>query len=466
MANGNFTARLGSSDNPGLHPLEERLSWISKGDNPFQADSALPENSPVFVGRENLLHRFRLKLCTDNPGHISLVGDPRIGKSSLMNQLKAILKADEGLVTICCNAQGLNEASQKRFFTDLGETLAEVLDEKAKEKIEDFDQLQRSIREWAKEYRFVLLLDEFEILAGNPVFDVTFFNNLRSLGDNPENRFGFFIISHEHIRALCHTGDIRGSRFWNIFDAWVLGLLEEEAACQLIERPLEQAEISLDTTPDQFLKRYGRHPFLLQRVLYEYTFSAQNGLTPDLRHLERNLYNVMQDLWIHCKKQEVARLFEVIAGKKIPQDKVTKDLEERGLLDNNKLFCPAFAKALPEILFPNKTSIEEYLQDIKTNPSRALSKASRWLDYLKQVEKAAARIGKIKLAYDQVFTQNQIEETTREGINTNLLSSSGIALITGSVAAYFVDGQTAFYIGISCGLLWFLQRKIFSRRTK
>ena len=46
MANGNFTAHLGSSDNPGLLPLEERLSWISKGENPFQADSALPENSP------------------------------------------------------------------------------------------------------------------------------------------------------------------------------------------------------------------------------------------------------------------------------------------------------------------------------------------------------------------------------------------------------------------------------------
>ncbi|MCI5138094.1 MAG: hypothetical protein D3922_06685, partial [Candidatus Electrothrix sp. AR1] len=335
-----------------------------------------------------------------------------------------------------------------------------------KEPLEDFDQFQCVIRQWAKEYRFVLLLDEFEILADNPVFDVTFFNNLRSLGDNPENRFGFFLISHEHIRALCHTEAIHGSRFWNIFDAWVLGLLEADATRQLVKLPLQRAEITLDTTPDQFLKRYGRHPFLLQRALYEYAFSAQHGLTPDLRHLERNLYNVMQDLWIHCKKQEVARLFEVIAGKKIPQDKITKDLEERGLLDNNKLFCPAFAKALPETLFPSKTNIEEYLQDIKTNPSKALSKASRWLDYLKQVEKAAARIGKIKLAYDQVFTQDKIEETTRGGINANFLSSSGIALITGSVAASLIDGQTGFYIGIFCGLLWFLQRKIFSRRTK
>ncbi|MCI5125933.1 MAG: hypothetical protein D3925_16040, partial [Candidatus Electrothrix sp. AR5] len=266
------------------------------------------------------------------------------------------------------------------------ESVAGALDEELEEPLEDFDQFQRVIRQWAKEYRFVLLLDEFEILADNPVFDVTFFNNLRSLGDNPENRFGFFLISHEHIRALCHTDAIHGSRFWNIFDAWVLGLLEADAARKLAELPLQQAEISLDTTPDQFLKRYGRHPFLLQRALHEYAHSAQHGLTPDLRHLDRNLYNVMQDLWMRCKEQEVSRLFEVIAGKTIPHDKVTQDLEERGLLDNDKLFCPAFAKALPENLIPSKTSIEDYLQDIKAHPGQALKKAGRWLNYLVSAE--------------------------------------------------------------------------------
>ncbi len=409
MANGNFTARLGDSSNPGLLPLAERLAQISKGENPFQANSALPENSPVFFGRENLLHRFSLALCTDNPGHISLVGDPRIGKSSLMNQLKAILAAEEGLVSICCNAQSLNEASQKRFFSDLGETIAEALDEELEQAIEDFDQLQLYIRQQAKAYCFVLLLDEFEILANNPVFDATFFDNLRSLGDNPDNRFGFFIISHEQLRQLCHTDAIHGSRFWNIFDAWMLGLLDALPARQLVELPLQQAEIVLDTTPEQLLKRYGRHPFLLQRALYEYTYSAQNGLSPDLRHLDRNLYNAMQDLWLRCNELEVARLFEVIAEKEIPDDKISQDLEERGVLDNGKLFCPAFAKALPENFIPSKTSIEEYLQDIKTHPGKAFKKAGRWMHYLEQVEKTASRIGKIKKAYDQVFPEDKAQ---------------------------------------------------------
>jgi hypothetical protein len=407
MTNGNFTACLGDGNNLGLLPLNERLARISIGENPFQADSALPENSPVFFGRENLLHRFRLKLCDENPGHVSLVGDPRIGKSSLMNQLRAILAAEEGLVSICCNAQSLNEASQKRFFSDLGETIAGALGEELDAAPEDFDQLQHYIRQQAEEYRFVLLLDEFEILADNPVFDATFFDNLRSLGDEPKNHFGFFIISHEQLRQLCHTEAVGGSRFWNIFDVWVLGLLDADAARQLVELPLQRAEIILDTTPEQMLKRYGRHPFLLQRALYEYTFAAQNGLTPDLRHLDRNLYNAMQDLWMRCKEQEVARLFDVIAEKEIPDDKISQDLEERGLLDEGRLFCPGFAKALPENLIPSKTRIEDYLQDIKTHPGKALKKAGRWVNYLEQVEKAATRIGKIKKAYNQVFPEDK-----------------------------------------------------------
>jgi hypothetical protein len=37
----------------------------------------------------------------------------------------------------------------------------------------------------------VLILDEFEVMAGNPHFDAMFFTNLRALADQPEYRFGF-----------------------------------------------------------------------------------------------------------------------------------------------------------------------------------------------------------------------------------------------------------------------------------
>ncbi len=402
MKNGNFTASLGSRQNPGFLPLAERLQQIHPGENPFQAgNTALPENSPVFFGRAALLHRFQLTLCNDNPGHINLVGDPRIGKSSLLNQLKAVLAAEENLISICCNAQGLNRASQERFFTDLGEAVAEALSEQLAVPPADFDQLQSSVRRWAKSCGFVLLLDEFEVLADNPVFDVTFFNNLRSLGDNPENRFGFFIVSHEHIRTLCHTEAIHGSRFWNIFASWTLGLLEQAAASQLVERPLQHAGLALAATPEQLLNRYGCHPFLLQCALHEHTFAAQHGLAPDIRHLHRNLHNIMEDIWRRRNEKEVARLFEVIAEKAIPDDEITQNLEDRGLLVEGKLVCTDFAKALPEKFLPKKKSVDAYLQEIKKDPEKALNSAEVWLKYLDQIEKAVSFVGKMRKTFYQ-----------------------------------------------------------------
>ena len=187
-----------------------------------------------------------------------------------------------------------------------------------------------------------------------------------------------------------------------------MGLLDESDARELITCPLQHAGISFDTTDDQLLKRYGRHPFLLHRVLHEYSYAAQHGLSPDLRHLERSLYDVMQDLWLRCDEREVTRLFAVIAKKDIPHDKVSRDLEDRGLLDKNSLFCPAFARALPERLIPEKTTIEDYLGEIKKNPQKALNMAGRWLKYLEHIEKAATHIGKIKKAWDLVVPPEKI----------------------------------------------------------
>lgn len=48
----------------------------------------------------------------------------------------------------------------------------------------------------------------------------------------------------------------------------------------------------------------------------------------------------------------------------------------------------------------------------------------------------------------------------------NFASSSGVALAAGSLAASLIDIQTGFYIGIFSGILWFVQRKISSRRKK
>ncbi len=80
----------------------------------------LPENSPVFFGRRQVLHEILGVLRRPgNPGCVSLLGERRIGKSSLLNQVCQALSAEHGLITIFGNAQNWNNISQEEFFSSL-----------------------------------------------------------------------------------------------------------------------------------------------------------------------------------------------------------------------------------------------------------------------------------------------------------------------------------------------------------
>lgn len=85
---GDFKAQLGRSENPGLLNQEGRLALIQPGRNPYVTGTALPGNSPVFFGRVQILHEILSVLRRPNkPGCVSLLGERRIGKSSLLNQI-------------------------------------------------------------------------------------------------------------------------------------------------------------------------------------------------------------------------------------------------------------------------------------------------------------------------------------------------------------------------------------------
>lgn len=178
---GNFNIQLGSKNHPGLLSQQQRLGQIQKGRNPYQSSKALPANSPVFVGREELLQRIRMALANaHHPEHISLMGESRIGKTSLFNQLRESLANEENCVCISCNAQGLGAASQQQFFQDAIIELAAGLNQPKPEKHQNFSDFRDYISQLAQHYRFVLMLDEFEVLADNVHFDRTFFDNLHS----------------------------------------------------------------------------------------------------------------------------------------------------------------------------------------------------------------------------------------------------------------------------------------------
>ena len=139
------------------------------------------------------------------------------------------------------NAQNWNRASPQNFFRHLYQAIRAALPDAPKERANGYAGLRDAIAALARHFRFLLIIDEFEVMTRNPNFDARFFSNLRALGNSYEYNFGYLIASRRSLHELMSQHEMAGSRFWNIFGVRLtIGLLEENEARDLVVKPSTQ----------------------------------------------------------------------------------------------------------------------------------------------------------------------------------------------------------------------------------
>jgi hypothetical protein len=179
-------------------------------------------------GRVQVLHEILATLRRPGkPGCVSIVGERRIGKSSLLNQVYRALSCEPGLVSIHATVQNWNQASQQHFFTNLSQAITIATGGVSGHEVSDYPSLRDFVYDLVQmhAYRFVLILDEFEGMASNPNFNATFFTNMRVLGERFEYGFGYVTASRRSLSELSQDHSIESSAFWNIFSHKVIGSL-------------------------------------------------------------------------------------------------------------------------------------------------------------------------------------------------------------------------------------------------
>jgi serine/threonine-protein kinase len=348
---GHFIAHLGDPNQKGLLPLEERLSQIIPGQNPYITGTPLPGNSPVFFGREQILHEILSALRKPGkPSCISLLGERRIGKSSLLNQICQALKTKKNLITVYGNAQNQSQCTPEEFFRSIHQSVCVALSVNPKPDANTFELFRDFIREQARNFRFVLVMDEFEDMAANKNFGDTFFTNLRHLGERHEYAFGFLLASRRPLHEICHQNDIASSSFWNIFGiSHILGLLWEHEAEALIREPMKRSLNGNLKNTDAILFMTGFHPALIQMVMDKYHTAFSGKYRPDREQIIHGLRPYFQDLWKRRTKEERELLIRLAAEESVESDAVLHDLKFRGLVCNGKLFSPVFADFVREM---------------------------------------------------------------------------------------------------------------------
>ncbi|MCP4695838.1 MAG: ATP-binding protein [Gammaproteobacteria bacterium] len=340
--NHGFIAR---ADGPGLLPAAERQARLRAGVNPYEIGPALEGNSPLFLGREQVFNDLLGNLRRPGkPPNISLLGERRIGKSSLLHQLIAALEREPGLITLFGDAQHFQRSEAGEFFRHIREALESVLPGQ-QQGGSDYAGLRDFIS--GLNCRVLLILDEFEYFADNPKLDMEFFAHLRALGNDPACPLGYVLASRATLKDICGRHDhVHASNFWGIFGhEHILGLLDLQAARDLVRMPLERTlnkSISVEQA-DKLLRWSGHHPALIQIMMNRLWSARSGGFEPDKNAIRADLHRYLRLFWEARDASEKTLLCALAAGKKLKNDQTRLDLIRRGLLtQDGRLFCRSF----------------------------------------------------------------------------------------------------------------------------
>ena len=261
------------------------LKPLSLHGNPYLNRVMVP-HPELFFGRQTLVRRIFSRINADRPQSVSLVGERRIGKSSLLNylsfaeiRLKNLLQP-ESFIFIHLDFQQLQATRPSEIISYLFKELEQVLGPRIELNVSaDYEGLKLLAESLlASNLKLIILADEFEAVTKNPELKPDFYAFLRSLANNYP--LAFITASARNLKDMCASHEISDSPFFNIFATLQVGLFTREEAFALISEPSARAGVPLAPLATQILTEGGRYPFFLQMMCsawYEYLSDEQKS---------------------------------------------------------------------------------------------------------------------------------------------------------------------------------------------
>jgi hypothetical protein len=316
--------------------------------NPFTFGNPIKEPAR-FYGRKAEIRQILNRLLSSAHESTSIVGERRIGKTSLLLYL-AHPKVAESLgltpdkfCLVYVDFQGLTDITPKRFWQRVLKKMArsvcdsslvpaiQKLSEQEAFDLFDLEDLFQVVMD--KGLTTVLFMDEFEYVTQNPNFKSNFFGGLRTLAIH--NGVALIPSTRRELVDLCYSDEIKGSPFFNIFANVVLRPFIRPEVDELLEGYSTQGEAPL--TPgerDLIWSLGGGYPFFVQMAGYYFIEGKAQGLSGEtLEKYVANNYDQQADahytyLWSHCSESEKITLLTILTlGLQKPSKKTITNLE-------------------------------------------------------------------------------------------------------------------------------------------
>ncbi len=207
----------------------------------------------------------------------SIVGERRIGKTSLLKHLdnKSVaeglgLSSDEFCI-IYMDFQGLTDITPERFWQRilqkmerticLPEIVPEIKELRSQQSFDLFDLEDLFATIADSGLTMVLLLDEFEYVTQNTNFGSDFFGGLRTLAIH--HNLPLITATRRELVDLCHSDELKGSPFFNIFANIVLRPFLRPDVDQLLKGYLNDTGIDFTEQENEIIWKLGWRVSLL-----------------------------------------------------------------------------------------------------------------------------------------------------------------------------------------------------------
>jgi AAA+ ATPase superfamily predicted ATPase len=311
--------------------------------NPFTFGNPI-QDPACFYGRKQEIRLIVNRLISSTHESTSIVGERRIGKTSLLNYLSnPDVAAGLGLAAdkyclVYINFQGLTDITPQRFWQRIlskmacgfcGETLVPSINSLSKRTdfdLFDLEDLFEQIK--SAGITVVLFMDEFEYVTQNPNFKSDFFGGLCGLAIH--SGLALVPATRREFVDLCHSEELKGSPFFNIFANVVLRPFNRGDASELIDAMLIAKNMVFSPDEKEFvLKLGGGHPFFLQMSGYYMAEGKLQGssstalLEYAANALEQHGNAHCSFLWSHCSESEkITLLVTLILAQQPPSKKM------------------------------------------------------------------------------------------------------------------------------------------------
>jgi hypothetical protein len=225
-----------------------------------------------FIGRTREVRRIYARLNATPPGSMSIVGDRRIGKSSLLNYVymkqnrETHLERPDSMIMVFMDLQEETEMTLERF----AQKLIALARYEIRDRVEipdgaaDLNSIKDLLQRLDQaDFRLAVLFDEFEVITTNANFTLEFFSFLRFLANHYD--VVYLTSSAKDLQVLCHTKEISDSPFFNIFSTMRLSAFQEDEARALITGPAQRVGYDLIPHVERIQRELsGLFPLFLQ----------------------------------------------------------------------------------------------------------------------------------------------------------------------------------------------------------